>query len=417
MEEPVNKGSSLSFFGVRSSWLAVLIYNKGVDCNMEFVLYLMLIILFTKVAGDLSVRLGQPAVLGKLIVGIILGPAVLGWIQDGEFIHFISEIGVLLLMFIAGLETDLDQLRKNWKSAFAVAVGGIILPFLGGFAMGEMFGFEYHNALFMGVILSATSVSISVQVLKDMNKLNTREGSTILGAAVVDDILVVILLAVLMSFFGTGDDVSIGLLIGKKALFFAVAIVVGWFVVPKVMKWMAPLKVTEAVISAALMICFAFAYFAEIMGMAGIIGAFAAGIAISQTSFKHKVESKIEPIAYSIFVPVFFVSIGLSVSFEGVGNQIGFVILLTVVAILTKLFGGGLGARLTGFDNKSSAIIGSGMISRGEVALIIAATGLQSGLLQQQYFTSVIIVVIVTTLVTPPLLKYMFRDPVRVEGK
>lgn len=384
---------------------------------MEFVLYLMLIILFTKVAGDLSVRLGQPAVLGKLIVGIILGPAVLGWIQDGEFIHFISEIGVLLLMFIAGLETDLDQLRKNWKSAFAVAVGGIILPFLGGFAMGEMFGFEYHNAMFMGVILSATSVSISVQVLKDMNKLNTREGSTILGAAVVDDILVVILLAVLMSFFGTGDDVSIGLLIGKKALFFAVAIVVGWFVVPKVMKWMAPLKVTEAVISAALMICFAFAYFAEIMGMAGIIGAFAAGIAISQTSFKHKVESKIEPIAYSIFVPVFFVSIGLSVSFEGVGSQIGFVILLTVVAILTKLFGGGLGARLTGFDNKSSAIIGSGMISRGEVALIIAATGLQSGLLQQQYFTSVIIVVIVTTLVTPPLLKYMFRDPVRVEGK
>lgn len=334
---------------------------------MEFVLYLMLIILFTKVAGDLSVRLGQPAVLGKLIVGIILGPAVLGWVQDGEFIHYISEIGVLLLMFIAGLETDLDQLRKNWKSAFAVAVGGIILPFLGGFALGEMFGFAYHNALFMGVILSATSVSISVQVLKDMNKLNTREGSTILKFAVVDDILVVILLAVLMSFFGTGTDVSIGLLIGKKVLFFAVAIIAGWFIVPRVMKWMAPLKVTEAIISAALMICFAFAYFAEIMGMAGIIGAFAAGIAISQTSFKHTVESKLEPIAYSIFVPVFFVSIGLSVSFEGVGSQIGFVILLTVVAILTKLFGGGLGARLTGFDNHSSAIIGSGMISRGKL--------------------------------------------------
>jgi monovalent cation:proton antiporter-2 (CPA2) family protein len=384
---------------------------------MEFVLYLMLIILFTKLAGDLSVRLGQPAVLGKLIVGIILGPAVLGWIQNGEFIHYFSEIGVLLLMFIAGLETDLDQLRKNWKSAFAVAVGGIILPFLGGFAIGEMFGFASHNAMFMGVILSATSVSISVQVLKDMNKLNTREGSTILGAAVVDDILVVILLAVLMSFFGTGAEVSIGLLIGKKVLFFAVALVVGWFVVPRVMKWMAPLKVTEAVIAAALMICFAFAYFAEIMGMAGIIGAFAAGIAISQTSFKHTVEAKIEPIAYSIFVPVFFVSIGLSVSFEGVGSQIGFVLLLTVIAILTKLIGGGLGARLTGFDNRSSAIIGSGMISRGEVALIIAATGLSSGLLQQQYFTSVIIVVIVTTLVTPPLLKYMFRDPVRVEEK
>ncbi len=380
---------------------------------MEFIFYLMLILLFTKLAGDLSVRLGQPAVLGKLIVGIVLGPAVLGWIQNGEFIHYISEIGVLLLMFIAGLETDLDQLRKNWKSAFAVAVGGIILPFIGGFAIGEMFGFAYHSALFMGIILSATSVSISVQVLKDMNKLNSREGSTILGAAVVDDILVVILLAVLMSFFGTGAEVSLGLLIGKKVLFFVVAIGAGWFLVPWVMKWLAPLRVTEATITAALVICFAFAYFAERMGMAGIIGAFAAGIAISQTPFKHTVEEKLEPIAYSIFVPVFFVSIGLSVSFAGVGSQIGFVIALTFVAIVTKMLGGGLGARLTGFNNRSSAIIGSGMISRGEVALIIAATGLQSGLLLPEYFTSVIIVVIVTTLVTPPLLKYMFREPAK----
>ncbi|ASA24452.1 cation:proton antiporter [Paenibacillus donghaensis] len=379
---------------------------------MEFILYLLLILLFTKLAGDLSVRLGQPAVLGKLIVGILLGPAVLGWVKDGEFIHYMSEIGVLLLMFIAGLETDLDQLRKNWKSAFAVAVGGIILPFMGGFAAGELFGFDYHHALFMGVVLSATSVSISVQVLKDMNKLNSREGSTILGAAVVDDILVVILLAVLMSFFGTGEQVSIGLLIGKKLLFFAAAIAAGIFVVPRVMKWMAPLRVSEATVTAALILCFGFAYFAEWLGMAGIIGAFAAGIAVAQTPFKHVVESKLEPVAYSLFVPVFFVSIGLSVSFEGVGQQLGFVIVLTVIAVLAKLLGGGLGARLTGFSSRSAAIIGAGMISRGEVALIIAATGLQSGLLLPQYFTAVIIVVIVTTLATPPLLKLMFREPV-----
>jgi monovalent cation:proton antiporter-2 (CPA2) family protein len=380
---------------------------------MQFIFYLIVILLFTKLAGELFVRLGQPAVLGKLIVGIVLGPAVLGWVHEGEFIHYMSEIGVLLLMFIAGLETDLDQLRRNWKAAFAVAIGGIILPFAGGYAIGEFFGFSYSNALFMGVLMSATSVSISVQVLKDMGRLNSREGSAILGAAVVDDILVVVLLAVLMSFFGTGAEVSLGLLVGKKVLFFVVAILAGWFLVPQVMKWLAPLRVTESTITAALVICFSFAYFAELMGMAGIIGAFAAGIAISQTSFKHTVEEKLEPIAYSIFVPVFFVSIGLSVSFTGVGGQIGFVIALTVVAILTKLLGGGIGARLTGFNNRSSAIIGSGMISRGEVALIIAATGLQSGLLLQEYFTSVIIVVIVTTLVTPPLLKYMFREPAR----
>lgn len=250
---------------------------------MEFILYLALILLCTKVAGDISVRLGQPAVLGKLIVGILLGPAVLGWIEKDSFITQVSEIGVLLLMFIAGLETDVDQLRKNWKSAFAVAVGGIILPFIGGYSSAIAFGFSSNYALFFGVIFCATSVSISVQVLKEMNKLNSREGTTILGAAVVDDVLVVILLAFIMSIVGQGGDVSIGLLVGKKLLFFAITFVAGWLIVPRVMKWLAPLKVTEAVISAALIICFAFSYFAEWMQMAGIIGAFAAGIAVSMT--------------------------------------------------------------------------------------------------------------------------------------
>ncbi|MEK3790915.1 cation:proton antiporter [Paenibacillus sp. FSL R7-0204] len=376
---------------------------------MEFILYLLLILLFTKLAGDLSVRLGQPAVLGKLLVGILLGPAVLGWVQPGGFIHYMSEIGVLLLMFIAGLETDLRQLRENWKAAFAVAVGGILLPFAGGFAIGEWFGFADYNSLFLGVILSATSVSISVQVLKEMDRLNSPEGSTILGAAVIDDILVVILLAVLMSFFGTGDNISLSLLIGQKLLFFAVAVIAGWLTVPRLMRWLAPLRVTEAVMTAALVILFAYAYFAEKMGMAGIIGAFAAGIAIAQTPFKQVVESKVEPIAYTLFVPVFFVSIGLNVSFEGLGSHILFVVVLSMFAILAKWLGGGIGARLTGFNTRSSLIIGAGMISRGEVALIIAATGLASGLLLPQYFTGVIIAVMVTTLVTPPLLKGMFR--------
>jgi monovalent cation:proton antiporter-2 (CPA2) family protein len=377
---------------------------------MEFILYLVLILFFTKVAGDLSVRVGQPAVLGKLIVGILLGPAVLGWVEQGSFINELSEIGVLLLMFIAGLETDLEQLKKNWKSAFAVAIGGIILPFIGGYSAAIAFGFGQNYALFFGIIFCATSVSISVQVLKEMNKLNSREGTTILGAAVIDDVLVVILLAVMMSVIGTGDDISISLLIGKKLLFFIVILFAGWYVVPKIMKWMAPLRVTEAVITAALFICFAFSYFAEWLEMAGIIGAFAAGIAISQTNFKHVVEQKVEPIAYSIFVPVFFVSIGLNVSFEGIGEQWGFLIIITIIACITKLLGGWIGARLTGFNAKSSLIIGSGMVSRGEVALIIGATGLQAGLLLPEYFTSVVIMVIVTTLVTPPLLKIFFRE-------
>lgn len=378
---------------------------------MEFILVLALILIFTKLAGDLSVRLGQPSVLGKLIVGVILGPALLGWVENSDFIHYMAEIGVLLLMFIAGLETDLEQLKKNWKAAFAVAVGGVILPFIGGYGSALAFGMTQAHALFFGLLFCATSVSISVQTLKDMNQLGSREGTTILGAAVVDDVLVVVLLAVMMSLLGTGtgsEEVSIALLIGKKLLFFVVVIAASVFLVPRVMKWMAPLRVTETVITAGLIICFGFSYFAEWMGVAGIIGAFAAGIAISQTGFKQEVEHKIEPIAYSIFVPVFFVSIGLNVTFEGVGSQIGLIVVISLVAIVTKLLGGGAGALLTGFDRKSALAIGSGMISRGEVALIIASTGLASGLLDSQYFTSVVIMVIVTTLVTPPLLKLTF---------
>lgn len=382
---------------------------------MEFILYLALIMISTKLAGDLSVRIGQPPVLGKLIVGIILGPAVLGWIHNGELIQDLANIGVLLLMFIAGLETDLDQLRKNWKSAFAVAVGGIIFPFIGGYLIAIGFGIPHNYALFFGTIFCATSVSISVQVLKDMDKLSSREGTTILGAAVVDDVLVVILLAILMSWTGTGESVSIGLLISKKVIFFTAILLAGWIIVPRMMKWLAPLRVTEAVVTAALVICFGFSYFAEWMGMAGIIGAFAAGIAISQTSYKHVVETKVEPIAYSIFVPVFFVSIGLNVTFEGMGNasEIIFLVLITAMALVTKLIGCGLGARLTGFNTKSSMVIGAGMISRGEVALIIASMGLSSGILHQDYYTPVIIMVVITTLATPPLLKMMFTDKVK----
>jgi Kef-type K+ transport system membrane component KefB len=292
-----------------------------------------------------------------------------------------------------------------------VAIGGIILPLIGGYSAALAFGFEQSYALFFGVLFCATSVSISVQVLKEMDQLNTREGTTILGAAVVDDVLVVILLAFIMSILGQGSDVSLGLLIGKKILFFVVIIAACLWLVPLVMKWFARLKVTEPVISAGLILCFAFAYFAEWMQMAGIIGAFAAGIAVSQTPFKHQVEKKIEPIAYSIFVPVFFVSIGLNVTFDGIGSQVWLLVVITIMAIITKLLGGWLGARLTGFNNRSSLAIGSGMISRGEVALIIAATGLQAGLLQQEYFTSVVIMVIITTLVTPPMLKIFFSSP------
>ncbi|MDR6550627.1 cation:proton antiporter [Paenibacillus qinlingensis] len=375
---------------------------------MAFILQLMVIILSTKIAGDVSVRLGQPSVLGKLIIGVLIGPAVLGWVQPSEIISAFSNIGVLLLMFFAGLETDIKELNNNRTSSLSVAVGGIILPLLLGYITGIIIGMETAHALFLGLLLSATSVSISVQTFKELGQLQSRESTTVLGAALVDDIIVVISLAVMMSFLST-EEVKMGMVILKKVVFFALVILIGWKVVPWLMRKLSALQVTESVISIGIVICLFFAYMAEYFGVAGIIGTFAAGIAISRTEFKKEVEKKLEPIAYAIFVPVFFVSIGLSVSLDGIMSQLVLIICLTVVAILAKLLGSGFGAKITGFNWRSSAVIGAGMISRGEVALIIAAIGLEEGLLSQTYFTSLVIVVILTTLVTPPLLKALLK--------
>ena len=377
---------------------------------VQFLLQLVIIFLAIKIAGHISVRLGQPSVLGKIIVGIILGPAVLGWVENTEVLGIFSQIGVLLLMFLAGLETDVKDLNDNMKAAVLVAVGGVIAPIALTYGVAQFYGFTTPEAIFLGLLLAATSVSISVQTLRELGWLNTKEGSALLGAAVLDDIIVVVLIAMAMSFFGsgTGSDTSIGLLIGKKAVFFIALFFASKWLVPGFIKIFSRFKVTEVVLSAGLIIAFGFAYFAESLGVAGIIGTFFAGIAIGQTKFKEEIEHKVEPIANGIFVPFFFVSIGLAVTFDGIGSQVGFLVVFSVIAILSKFIGCGLGAKMSGFSTRSSMGIGSGMISRGEVALILAAMGLEGGLLHPEYYTSTIIVVILTTVVTPPLLKIFF---------
>ncbi|MBA2872763.1 monovalent cation:proton antiporter-2 (CPA2) family protein [Anoxybacillus calidus] len=372
------------------------------------ILELAVILFASKIAGDISVRLGQPSVLGKLLIGIVLGPAVLGIVNDTDILKEISQIGVILLMFIAGLETDMDEFKKSGKAAAFVGVLGIIVPLSMGYLAGLVMELSAIQAVFLGLLLSATSVSISVQALKEMNKLKSKEGSAILGAAVIDDILVIIALAFLMSM--AGEDVHLGTVIIKKVIFFAVAILLAWKVVPIMLRKFAPLRVTETVISAALIVCFSFAYLAEFTGVAAIIGAYIAGVAISFTDYKHEVFEKIETISYSIFVPVFFTSIGVAVKFSGVGQYIWVIVALSILAILTKLFGAALGAKLAGFNWRSSLGVGAGMVSRGEVALIIAGIGLETKLLSNELFTVLVVVVLVTTIVTPPLMKVIFKD-------
>ncbi|WP_127486350.1 cation:proton antiporter [Paenibacillus ehimensis] len=369
---------------------------------------LAIILLASKIAGDLSVKLGQPSVLGKLLIGIVLGPTVLGIVTNTDILTEISQIGVILLMFIAGLETDVEEFKHTGKPSAYVGVAGIIVPLVGGFLAGQVMGLPTIQAVFLGLLLSATSVSISVQALKEMGKLKSRAGATILGAAVIDDVLVIIALAFVMSF--AGGDVNLGVVVLKKVIFFAGAILIAWKVVPWVLKKFAPLRVTEAVISAALIICFAYAYLAEYAGVAAIIGAYIAGVAISVTKYKHEVFEKVETIGYSIFVPVFFTSIGVSAEFTGIAGNLGLIVVLSVLAILTKLVGSALGAKWAGFAWKPSLGIGAAMVSRGEVALIIAAMGLDAGLLSKEMFAVLLVVVLVTTLVTPPMMKWFFKE-------
>lgn len=368
---------------------------------------LAIILVASKIAGDISVKLGQPSVLGKLLIGIVLGPSLLGIVNSTDILQEISQIGVILLMFIAGLETDTDELKRTGKASTYVGILGIVVPFVLSYLAGIVIGLPQIESIFLGLLLSATSVSISVQALKEMNKLKSKEGTTILGAAVIDDILVIIALAFVMSF--AGGDANLGMVVLKKVAFFAIAILLAWKVVPWVLKKFAPLRVSEAVISAGLIICFVFALLAEYAGIAGIIGAYIAGVSISLTKYKHEVFEKVETISYSIFVPVFFTSIGVTAEFAGITQNIGLIVILSILAILTKLIGSALGARLAGFSWGSSLGVGAAMVSRGEVALIIAAMGLESALLSKDMFAIIVIVILVTTIVTPPMMKVLFN--------
>lgn len=377
------------------------------------ILQLAIILIASKIAGSLSLRLGQPSVLGKLLIGIILGPSVLELITETETLAEFSQIGVILLMFIAGLETDVDEFKRTGKASTYVGLGGIIVPLVLGYFAGIILNLTTIQSWFLGLLLSATSVSISVQALKEMNQIKTREGTTILGAAVIDDVVVIIALAFLMSF--AGGDVNLTTVILKKILFFVTAILVGWKVVPWFLKKFSSLKVTETVISSALIICFVYAYLAEYTGVAAIIGAYIAGLAISVTNFKNKVFEKIETISYSIFVPVFFTSIGVTAQFSGITQNLGLIVLLSNIAILTKLIGASIGAKLAGFNWNSSLGIGSSMVSRGEVALIIATIGLESKLLTQDMFAVIVVVILVTTIVTPPMMKWFLNQKYKQE--
>ena len=379
---------------------------------MEFLGTLSLVLITTAFAGHFSRRAGIPAVIGQLLVGILLGPAVLGWVHRDSFMHTFSEIGVIILMFIAGLESDLGMLKKYIKPATAVAISGVIFPIVLVYIFGRLFHFNNEQAIFLGVTFSATSVSISVEVLKELKKLNSKEGTTILGAAVIDDIISVIILSVLVSAFsnvqsaeGGHQSSSLGVSFLLDVAYFIVIFLLFKWIAPKMMKIGEMLSISSSVILMSLVLCLSMAWLAEQVGLSDVVGSFFAGVAIAQTPYKQEVDSNIEPIGYAVFIPMFFVSIGLNMTFKGFFDDLIFIVPLTILALITKWLGCGLGAKMLGMDFDSMNIIGSGMVSRGEMALIIAQIGYEAHLLSPEFYSGVIFVIILTTLAAPFMLK------------
>lgn len=389
---------------------------------MEFLGTLCLVLITTSLAGHFSRRIGIPAVIGQLLVGILIGPAVLGWVHNNAFMHTFSEIGVIILMFIAGLESDLGMLKKYFKPALAVAFSGVVFPVVLIYFFGKLFHFSFEQAIFLGVTFSATSVSISVEVLKELKRLKSKEGTTILGAAVIDDIISVIILSVLVSMFsnvakaqGGHHSSNLWMSFLLDALYFVVIFFLFEWIAPKMMRLGEHLKVASSVTLMSIVLCLGMAWLAEQVGLSDVVGAFFAGVAIAQTPYKQEVDSNIEPIGYAVFIPMFFVSIGLNMTFKGFFDDLIFIVSLTILALITKWLGCGLGAKALGMNYDSMNIIGSGMVSRGEMALIIAQIGYEAHLLSSEYYSGVIFVIILTTLAAPFMLKAAIKRQMRNE--
>lgn len=390
--------------------------------SYRFLMDLALILLTTKLFGLLTKRIQMPQVVGALIAGILLGPAVFNIIQETEFIKQLSEVGVIVLMFCAGLETDIDELKRCGKASFIIALLGVLIPLAGGFGVAWFFnrpGMIESTAscslmlqnIFIGVILTATSVSISVETLKEMGKLNTKAGNAILGAAIIDDVLGIIALTLITSM--ADSSVNIVVVLAKIAGFLVMVIVAGLLLHKAFKYWVQRYDQNlRRFVIVAFVICLLMAYSAEVFfGVADITGAFFAGLMITKTTKTDYVTRRFNILSYILLSPIFFANIGIQVQLPKMSSTIiWFAVVLTLVAILTKIVGCGFGAKICGYKNKDCVRIGVGMISRGEVALIVASKGNAVGLMSPNLLGPVVIVVVLTTIVAPVFLKMAFSS-------
>ena len=387
--------------------------------NYEFLLWIALILISTKVLGLLCKAVHLPEVVGALLAGVILGPSALGLMSmegdTGTLLTYVAEMGVIFLMFSAGLDTDLKELKANIGASFVTALIGVIVPLIGGMiGYALYFGEDLSNydqmlqSLFVGVVLTATSVSITVETLREMGRLSGKVGMTILGAAIIDDILGMVVLAVVSSMKDTSVKPTTVLI---KIVLYFVLILILFMVTSRLEFAIEKNDHKRRVAIFAIAFCFILAYVSEIgFGIADITGAYFAGVMLCQSKSRDYVDVKIHDVSTVFFSCIFFASVGLKVTLGGMTLKVWmFAVILTLIAIISKMVGCGLGAKICKFTWKESLQTGVGMISRGEVALIVAEKGRQVGLISEDLFAPIILVVIVTTLITPILLKVVFK--------
>ena len=390
--------------------------------KLEILRSIAIIIITAKGFGLIARKLKAPQVVGEIIAGLILGPSLLKWVEPSDFISGVAEIGVILLMFSAGLETNLNQLKKTGAKATLIACAGVFVPLIGGALLYFCFydfapigSEEFFRAVFIGTILTATSVSITVQALKELGKLTDEVGTTIMSAAIIDDVIGILVLTIVISFRDPSS--KIGDVVLRTVGFFILAVVVG-IVLYKIMEWVDNrYHHTQRIQIIGLALALALSYIADkFFGIADITGAYVAGIILSSLKDSKYIDRKMDVNSYMIFGPVFFVSIGLQTDLKSLDMSIllfsvGFVL----VGLLTKIIGCGLMSRLCGYKGIDTLKIGVGMMTRGEVALIVSKKGLEVGMLDSKYFTSVILLIIVSSILTPVILKLLYSTKSEAE--
>lgn len=381
----------------------------------NIILVIALILFATKFCGILTKRLHLPQVIGALFAGIVLGPSVLGLAQPNETLTTIAELGVIVLLFSAGMEMDFKEFKNLLRPALLIAVLGIALAVGGGFAVGIAIGLGVFESLFIGIVIASTSTSITVEALHEMDKLKTKTGSALLSTAVIDDILGIILLSVALGIGGSGgghsvDLIAIAIILLKIIAFFVFALVCG-FIMNKLLSVVRNHSGESRRLSIfALAFCFLMAFLAEQFGLADIAGAFIAGVAFCNTRYAVYLEKQTNVLSYLFLSPIFFASIGINMELEGFNSDmILFAGLLFAAAVLSKFIGCGLGAKLCKFKNSECFQIGAGMVTRGEVTIIVASKGIAAGIMEPSLFSGVIIMMLITIFVAPVMLKLAFK--------